>query len=178
MAALEAAMVEVLSAWRAVFSRREARDRFREFHPLVLAALEDRAVRRGKMRIGEGADGDAVTAGMVGGLPIDGRAAIGTEVEAQLAPFHEALMDARRAAEHDLRGFVISADAERGTRPALALDAVAQRHDRGLALGARGKRAAAAACGPRAQSCLITCSALETENAPGSSTSSTLTTPL
>ena len=162
----------------ATTSRNKPRHAFRHTHPIVAAAFEDRTRGCGEMRIGEGADRDAITARMVRGLPIDGRAASGTEMEAQPAAFHLALVDMRGTGERDPRGLVISADAERGPRPALAFDAMAQRHHRRLALGLRRERTAAAAREARRQSCFITCSALDTANAPGSSTLSSLTTPL
>src|SRR2546423_15477524 len=63
--------------------------------PIVAAAFEHRARRRGKMRIAERTDCDGVAPGMVRRLPIDRRAAIGTEIEFQIAPFDAALIQVR-----------------------------------------------------------------------------------
>ncbi len=54
-----------------------------------------------------------------------------------------------------------------GSPSGAAFDAMAHRHDRRFALGRRRERTAAAACDARPSKLLITCSALDTANAPG-----------
>src|SRR5579871_1265617 len=73
----------------------ETRNALGHADPVVAAAFEHRTRRCRKMRIGEGADGDAIAAGMVCGLPIDRRAATRTEMESEKTSLDAALINTR-----------------------------------------------------------------------------------
>jgi len=89
------------------------------------------------MRVGESTNGYAITARMVRRRPIDRRATTRTEVKTELAAFDLALIDGRGAREAYVRRLIVSTNAERGTRPALAFDTIAQRHNGRFAIGFR-----------------------------------------
>ena len=97
------------------------------------------------MRIGKGADGDAVVSRTKFGFPIDRGAAVGTEMDAELvAAVPIADVKIAGALDRDLRLGIIGADAEHRTGATLALDAMAGHDKAGLAAGFHPKAAAAA----------------------------------
>jgi len=98
----------------------------RQRYPGMAALLPHGDGGRGKLRVGEGADGDGDEAGEALALPVDGRAAHRAEVEGQrVAALGRARPGGGAAGEGDLLTGKARLVADHGAGAALALEAVA-----------------------------------------------------
>ena len=113
----------------------------------MLVPHEHRLLRRGKVRIGEGAERDPDQAGKARGLPPDVRSAVGAEMESDReAARGIARKLARRSPRHrHAFALVEDGDAERAAGAPLAFEAMTHRDLARLALAFEHERAAMAA---------------------------------